>query len=49
MGSFLSSIFTGNNPTLNADINQAGADSSFSTGLGEGDATAASKFDQAIV
>lgn len=44
MGSFLSGIVTGSNPTLDKDISQSGADSTFSTGIGDTNATAASKF-----
>jgi hypothetical protein len=44
MGSFLSGIVTGGNPTLDKDINQSGAASEFSTGVGEGAVTKANKF-----
>lgn len=44
MGGFLSALFTGSNPTLNKDINQSGALSGYSTGIGEGDTTLASDY-----
>ena len=44
MASFFASLFGGSNPVLNQDISNAGAISSFSTGVGEGDVTAASKW-----
>lgn len=44
MGSFLSSIFAGSNPTLGGDINQAGQISGFGTSVGEGDISNASGF-----
>lgn len=44
MGGFLSAIFGGSNPTLNKSINQTGALGGYSTGIGEGDTTAASNF-----
>lgn len=44
MGSFLSGIFTGANPTLDSDINNAGNVMNFSTGTGEGDVGNASAF-----
>lgn len=44
MGSFLSSIFTGSNPTLEGDKNQAGNIAGFGTSVGEGDVSNASQF-----
>lgn len=44
MGSFLSSIFGGANPTLGGDINQSGQIAGFGQSLGEGDLQNASGF-----
>lgn len=44
MGGFLSSIFTGANPTLNGDIGNAGNVMGFGTSVGEGDTRTASDF-----
>lgn len=44
MGSFLSGIFTGSNPTLGGDIGNAGNIMGFGTSVGEGDIGAASGF-----
>ncbi len=44
MGGFLSSIFGGSNPTLSNDIKQLGQLAGYSTGVGETDTNAASKF-----
>jgi hypothetical protein len=44
MGSFLSSIFGGSNPTLNGDIGNAGNIMNFGTSVGEGDTRNASDF-----
>ena len=44
MGAFLSSIFGGSNPTLGKDMNQFGQDAGVTGGIGNADATAASKF-----
>ena len=44
MGAFLSSIFAGSNPTLGKDMNQFGQDAGVTGGIGNADATAASKF-----
>ena len=41
---FWGSLFGGSNSVLNSDISGAGAISGFSTGVGEGDVTAASKW-----
>lgn len=49
MGSFLSGIFTGGNPTLEGDKNQAGGVSGFGTAVGEGDIGAASDFDKTLL
>jgi hypothetical protein len=49
MGDFFSSLFGGQNKTLNSDINQSGSLAGYSTGVGEGDTTAASKFYQSIL
>ncbi len=46
---FWGGLFGGSNAVLNQDINQAGAISDFSTGVGEGNVTAASKFYQDIL
>lgn len=46
---FLSAIFGGSNPTLNADINKSGADASWDTGQGEGDITAGTDFLKSII
>lgn len=47
--SFLTSLLTGQNPTLNNDINQFGSIGGFATGVGEGDVTASSHFLQSIL
>jgi hypothetical protein len=44
MGGFLSAIFGGSDPKLNANIKKSGAAGDFAQGVGEGDVTAASKF-----
>jgi hypothetical protein len=44
MGGFLSSLFGGQNTTLNKDMAQEGNLAGFSTGIGEKDTGAASKF-----
>ena len=44
VGDFLSSLFGGQNKTLNTDINQFGQDAGVAGGIGNADATAASKF-----
>lgn len=44
MGSFLSGIFAGSNPTLNGDIGNAGNIMNFGTSTGEGDIRNASDF-----
>lgn len=44
MGSFFGGIFSGSNPTLTSDINNAGGISGFGTSVGEGDISAASGF-----
>jgi len=44
MGSFLSGIFAGSNPTLDNDINNAGNINGFGTAVGEGDISNASGF-----
>lgn len=44
MGGFLSGIFTGSNPTLGGDINNAGNIMGFGTSVGEGDTRTASDF-----
>ncbi len=44
MGSWLSSIFGGSNPTLAKDMDQEGKLAGYSTGIGEGDTTAASDY-----
>ena len=49
MGGFWSGLFGGSNSVLNQDIPQAGAISDFSTGVGEGDVTAASGFERNIL
>lgn len=46
---FLDSIFTGANPTLAKDMSQEGALAGYSTGIGEGDTTAASNYYQQIL
>ena len=46
---FWGGIFGGSNSVLNRDIPQAGAISDFSTGVGEGDVTAASQFERNIL
>lgn len=47
--SFLGGIFTGANDTLNSDENQAGGVAGFGTSVGEGDISAASGFDEALL
>lgn len=42
--SFLGSLFTGDNPTLSANIPKFGAEAGFAQNIGEGDTTAASKW-----
>jgi hypothetical protein len=49
MGSFLSGIFSGSNPTNTGDQNQAGGIAGFGTSVGEGDVGAASDFDQTLM
>lgn len=49
MGSFLSSIFGGSNPTLNSAIPQFGAISGYGVNQGEGDINAASGFWNSIL
>jgi hypothetical protein len=49
MGSFLSGIFAGSNPTLEGDIGNAGNVMGFGTAVGEGDIGAASNFDQTLL
>lgn len=49
MGDWFSSLFGGQNKTLNTDINKVGSLGDFSTKVGEGDTTAASKFYQDIL
>jgi len=49
MGSFLSGIFGGSNPTLDKNINQFGQDASNAGNVGAGDVTAASKEYQDIL
>lgn len=49
MGDWFSSLFGGQNKTLNTDINKVGSLGDFSTKIGEGDTTAASKFYQDIL
>jgi hypothetical protein len=49
MGSFLSGIFAGSNPTLDGAINQSGNIAGFGTAVGEGDITNASNFDNALL
>lgn len=49
MGNFLSAIFGGQNKTLDNNINQTGALAGYSTGVGEGDTTAASKYFRDLV
>jgi hypothetical protein len=44
MGSFLSGLFTGSNPTLQGDQNNAGGIEGFGTSVGEGDIGNASSF-----
>ncbi len=46
---FWGGLFGGSNSVLNRDIPQAGAISDFSTGVGEGDVTAASQFERNIL
>ena len=46
---FWGGLFGGSNSVLNQDIPQAGAISDFSTGVGEGDVTAASGFERNIL
>lgn len=47
--SFLGGIFTGSDPTLEGDINQAGGIAGFGTAVGEGDIGAASDFDKTLL
>ncbi len=47
--SWLSSIFTGSNPTLSGDINKLGQTGGFATGIGQQDTTAASGFWNSIL
>jgi hypothetical protein len=47
--SFLGGIFTGSNPTLTGDENQAGGVAGFGTSVGEGDIDAASGFDETLL
>ena len=47
--SWLSSLFTGSNPTLSGDKNNAGQIEGFATGVGEGDISADSAFQNAIL
>ena len=49
MGSFLSGIFSGSNPTLSGDVGQAGGIAGFGTATGEGDISSASAFDQDLL
>lgn len=49
MGSFVSGLFTGSNPTLEGDQNQAGGIAGFGTATGEGDIGAASDFDKTLL
>lgn len=49
MGSFLSGIFSGSNPTNTGDQNQAGGIAGFGTSVGEGDVGTASGFDQTLL
>lgn len=49
MGSFVSGLFTGSNPTLEGDKNQAGGIAGFGTAVGEGDIGAASDFDKTLL
>lgn len=47
--SFLGGIFTGSNPTLDNSINTSTGISGFGTAVGEGDISAASGFDEALL
>src|SRR5215469_11466648 len=49
MGDFLASLFGGQNKTLNTDINKIGSLAGYSTGIGQGDTTAASNYFQDIL
>lgn len=49
MGSFLSGVFAGSNPTLQNDQNNAGNVMNFGTSVGEGDISSASSFDQNLL
>lgn len=49
MGDFFSSLFGGQNKTLNSDISQFGNIAGFATNQGQGDITSASKFWQSIL
>lgn len=49
MGSFVSSILTGSNPTLATTTNTAGSLEGFGQQVGEGDVTDASKYYQSIL
>lgn len=49
MGSFLSGIFTGSNPTLQGDINQAGQIAGFGTTTGEGAIQSGLGFNEALL
>ncbi len=49
MGAFLGAVLGGANPTLGGDINQSGQVADFATSVGEGDVSAASDFDKALL
>jgi hypothetical protein len=49
MSSFLSGLFTGSNPTLQGNINNAGNIEGFGTSVGEGDITNASDFNNTLL
>jgi hypothetical protein len=49
MGSFLSAIFGGSNPTLNQDIDQTGQQATWDTGQGQGDVLAGTNFLKSIL
>ena len=49
MGGWLSSIFTGSNPTLNKDQNQIGSLAVYSTGVGEKGTTGALNYDLGLL
>lgn len=49
MGGFFNAIFGGSNPTLNKDTSQEGALDGYSTGVGEGNTTAASTYYQNLL